>query len=184
MIYENRDEIGTEPGVYDISGTDFTVAVDWEEPLENGIVLNDDEFTIYLNSTSQSYSYEEFDIEDGQDIYNNVLVYRYSTYVTPQAIVFFLIDALLLYVVVVLLMYLICKIYEHSLYKNGYASSSFHMKRSSKIKICIISSFVGILFYSLGSLIIPSRELLIIGAGVLATTVNISQMKNYKRLGL
>lgn len=181
-IYENKDEIGTIPGVYDISGTDFVVAVDWDESIENGIVLNDDIFKIYLNGNGQSFAYEDFEIKSGEDIYNNFLVYRYSIYVTPQVLIFFLIDALMLYVMVILLLYLVCKIYEHHLYKNGHASSSIIYKRSSKIKMCIIASFAGIVFYSIGSLIIPSKELLIIGAGILASVVQIAQLKNLKKL--
>lgn len=181
VIYDNKEEIGNEPGVYDITGTDFEVGIDYDSELENGIVLNDSEFKVFLNGVSNTYSYEEFDIENGEDIYNNVLVYKYSAYMTPYVVGFFIIGALTSYLVIFLLLYMIIKIYEHQQYKHGYATSTFFINRKLKINICIVSAFAAILFYSFASLLIPSTAFVVCLGAAAGLVVQVLQLQNLNK---
>lgn len=181
IIYENRDEIGNEPGVYDISGTDFEVGIDYNSEIENGIVLNEAEFKVFLNGVSNTYSYEEYDIKTGEDLYNNVLVYKYSAYMTFYVIGFFLIGAIASYLVVILLLYMVIKIHEHQQYKYGYATSTFFINRKVKISMCITSAFTGIICYSFASLLIPSTALVVCLGGMVALGIQMMQLQNLNK---
>lgn len=181
IIFENKEFVGTEPGVYEIPGTEFVVGVEHPEELENGINFTEEDFTIYINGYGEKVTYDEIDAKSIDDVYTNYLVYRYSSYMTPILIFFIFIDSLLVYIVLFGVLYLTIRICEYMLFRDGITQGYSYFQRSVKFKYCIVATFVSVFFYSYGSLVIENY-FFVKGLPILiGIALIIVQLKTHKR---
>lgn len=181
IIIANEETVPREAGVYTVDGTDFEVGIDCGCELENGIVFYDDSFDIYINENKVSETYAEFDIETLDDLYNNYLVYRYSYYMTPYVIIFFLINSLLSYVLILALLYLSIKVHEHSQFRKGIYQYGKFYSFKDKMKINFVAAFGGILFYSYLSFAFNNVVLLILMSILVAILIQQWEIKTFKK---
>jgi hypothetical protein len=181
IIFENKKMIGTEPGVYEIPGTDFVVGVDYAAKLKNGIEFTKKGFTIFVNGYGNKVSFAEIKADSLDDVYHNYLVYRYSSYLTPTLIFFVFVSSILKYTVVFGVLYLIIRVYEYMLFREGITQGYSYFLRSIKFKFCIVALFVSALFYSYSSFVIKDEFLIESLAILIGISLIFVQIKTHKR---
>ena len=181
VIFEHKEMIGTEPGVYKIPGTDFVVGVDYAGKLKNGINFTKKGFTTFINDYGKKVSFAEIKAESIDDVYHNYLVYRYSSYLTPTLIFFVFVSSILKYTVVFGVLYLIIRIYEYMLFREGITQGYSYLQRSIKFNFCIAALFVSAIFYSYGSFLIKDGFLIECFAVLIGISLIFVQIKSHKR---